>query len=308
MYEQDANHPGVYWLTSINGEKAVLDLRNCTKLAVGISGGADSTSLLYLLGRLIKDEGLNITLTPHTFLHHGKPWNPAVAKRAAEKVQELLGVTFEEHVFKDFGPQGPTQEIKQVFVDKFNLFTRELTTGPTKQFDRYYGATTANPNFGVLREHPDCDTARNVAYFEPTISPDGLISVNVNQTASPNMSPYKYVDKKMTATVYVTYGLGESLLPYTRSCELLAEQTKNFQHNCSTANFQHNNAKDNGSGKDYYVCWWCQEREWAFEGTGIDANAWIPLPEMTDEGYTCPIFGVQPKLSAILHNPTYEPA
>lgn len=308
MYEQDANHPGVYWLTSINGEKAVLDLRSVTKMAVGCSGGADSTSLLYLLGRLIRDEGLNITLTPHTFLHHTKPWNPAIAKRAAEKVQELLGVTFEEHVFKDFGPQGPTAEIKKAFSDKFNSFTWNLTMGADKTFDRYHGATTANPNHGILREHPDCDTARNVAYFEPTISSDGIILVNENQIASPNMSPYKFVDKKMTATVYHTYGVGETLLPYTRSCELLAEQTNNYQHNCSTAHFHHPRAKDNGSGKDHYVCWWCQEREWAFEGTGIDANAWIPLPQMSDEGYTCPIFNVESDMSTLMKNPTYEPA
>ena len=129
MYKQDANYPGLYWITSMNGEKAVIDLRNVTKIATGISGGADSTSLLYLLARLIRDEGLDISITPHTFLHHGKPWNPAVAKRAAERVAELLGVTFEEHVFKNFGPQGPTQEIKDIFAKKWADFIKEVTMG-----------------------------------------------------------------------------------------------------------------------------------------------------------------------------------
>ena len=33
MYKQDANYPGLYWITSMNGEKAVIDLRNVTKIA-----------------------------------------------------------------------------------------------------------------------------------------------------------------------------------------------------------------------------------------------------------------------------------
>jgi len=305
MYKQDANYPGLYWITSMNGEKAVIDLRNVTKIATGISGGADSTSLLYLLARLIRDEGLDISITPHTFLHHGKPWNPAVAKRAVERVAELLGVTFEEHVFKNFGPQGPTQEIKDIFVKKWNDFIKEVTMSPNKQFDRFFGATTCNPVTGSLREHPDCDPNRNVDYFEPVLDQDGNVWVQGDQKLQANHSVYKYVDKKMTATVYHTYDIGEALLPYTRSCELLNTQSDNFQHNCSTADFHHSNAGGNGSGKDHYVCWWCQEREWAFEGTGIDANAWVPLDEMTDEHFIDPIFNVSPNLSAIKPQPAY---
>ena len=232
MYKQDENWPGVYWLTSKNGEKSILDLRNCKKIAVGISGGADSTSMLYIVSRIIKDEGLDIEVTPHTFLHHGKPWNPGVAKRAAEMVSSMLDIKYGEHVFKDFGPQGPTAEIKSVFVDKFMSYTHGLTSGPTKEYDRFFGATTSNPNSDHLREHPDCDKSRNVSYYEPQIIDMGNgqceILVQPHVPLSYNSSPYKWVDKKMTATVYETYDLGETLLPYTEVVNYFIYKLKTF--------------------------------------------------------------------------------
>ena len=99
----------------------------------------------------------------------------------------------------------------------------------------------------------------------------------------------------MTATVFDTYGLGESLLPLTRSCEMWHDKCNNFQHNCSTSHYIDPMANTD----EEYACWWCRERRWAFEGTGIDADAWIPLPEMTDDGFICPITGNVPEPEAV---------
>ena len=77
-------------------------------------------------------------------------------------------------------------------------------------------------------------------------------------------------------------------MSYTRSCELLAEQTNNYSN--TTVPIAHFSAPirvlDNGSGKDPMYVGGVQEREWAFEVQVLMLTL-DTITQMSDEGYTC---------------------
>ena len=66
------------------------------------------------------------------------------------------------------------------------------------------------------------------------------------------INPFFQVNKKWEAEVYKDFGLLDTLLPLTYSCEGDAKDTKTHTWHC-------------GNTLQYEKqCWWCQERMWAF--------------------------------------------
>ena len=61
-----------------------------------------------------------------------------------------------------------------------------------------------------------------------------------------HVNPFIQHHKGHVAKLYYDYGLIDDLLPLTRSCEGWDYMTANYSKTCGE-------------------CWWCMEREWAFE-------------------------------------------
>mgnify|MGYP000161787311 CR=1 FL=1 len=59
--------------------------REVKRLGIWCSGGADSTALLYLLAKTIKDNDLDVYIQPMT-VRRQRPWNPIKAKPVIDKV------------------------------------------------------------------------------------------------------------------------------------------------------------------------------------------------------------------------------
>ena len=59
------------------------------KLGIWCSGGADSSALLYLLAKTIKDHKLDMYIQPMT-VRRQRPWNPVKAAAVIQRVTEVL--------------------------------------------------------------------------------------------------------------------------------------------------------------------------------------------------------------------------
>tara|TARA_R100001369_G_scaffold57772_1_gene84584 strand:- start:159 stop:458 length:300 start_codon:yes stop_codon:yes gene_type:complete len=66
-------------------------------------------------------------------------------------------------------------------------------------------------------------------------------------------TPFVNMNKKDTAKLYEEHDLMETLFPYTASCVGGAWHTNNFTMPC----YNYDALKS---------CFWCYEKEWAFEG------------------------------------------
>lgn len=331
MIEADVNYPHVYWITSKTGEKTVLDFRRALqqdslgKIGLLVSGGIDSTALLYLVCKIIKDNNYSLTVHPYTWRWTAKGWSAGVSTRAVKMITELLEVDFvQQHEYLDFGSQyeekfgfsigrWKMEQVSGPVTEKINENkdgTGELRDYAQRTLDILWQAKTANPNDEEFRTYVTIashDQTRNVAYRPPVVTEiDSHWDDNTNHKTYFS-SPFQYCDKRICTTVFEHYGL-DSILPYTRSCELLHRDSNNFQLNCSTAGMY---VKPNGmttkrhryydeNTKSFidlepFQCWWCKEREWSLEGSGMDPHAWIPLPEMTDDSFVCSITGAYPQ-------------
>ena len=253
-------------------------------IGVWCSGGADSTSAIYLIARTIKELGVDVQVIPHTFRHYVKPWNAAVAQRVINELRKLPECegAIGEHVFVDLGDTSQ-KELHNLAFKNFNL--TKISAG---EIDYFYGATTLNPppEAGAVAISEDRAKDRD--------ADQNTHSENNKNNVTPVMSLYKLVDKRFTAWVYKEFAL-ENIIPLTRSCELTFDQTAYFQENCYSLGdvmrdslpwFQKNY-------RDYH-CWWCQERDWAFSRYGLDGRAWIPTEHMTQRGFVCPVFNCKP--------------
>jgi len=260
--------------------------RPIKRIGAWSSGGADSTSNLFLLAKTITDMGLDIVVQPITFKHYAKPWNATVARRAVDALKEKTGFTcIGEHVFVDMGT---TYDKAQHSANITKYCNDAFNSG---EFDCIYGATTLNPPSGhPLSENTDRASDRDVDKQDPNLDP--------KLHMSPQTSTYKLVDKRFTAWVYKHFEL-DDILPLTRSCELVHEQTANYQHNCYTLEPEMREQHPWFIRNPGFHCWWCQERDWAFTRYEMDGRAWVPTAEMTQRGFVCPVFNVAPDISGL---------
>jgi hypothetical protein len=223
------------------------------KVAVAVSGGADSALLAYLICDIITKNNLSTELHIISNIRtwKSKPWH----EYHSDCVYEFLTSRFKNIKFirhKNFVPpelewgvQGPTlidEYGKTVSGDNIELRAFSEYICFKNNVNAYFNAVTKNP-----------DNLKNGVpnrYLEPSKENiHMLVMKHMNKLA---VHPFRYTTKDQIIKLYRQLNLQE-LLDITRSCE---------------GEFTDLNYTNYTPGQYVPVCgecFWCKEREWAIE-------------------------------------------
>jgi hypothetical protein len=222
-----------------------------TNIAIGLSGGADSALLTYLLCSMITND-TTVHVISHTRMWKTKPWqgwdSVGVFNWLSNKFPHI---TFKRHTNFiapeiEYGNIGPALKDEYgKFVSGDNIESRAFAEYVChwNSVDAFYNAVTRNPrdvDLGGMKER-DIDQTANNQHL--------LISRHMGGWAC---HPFRFTDKSWIIRQYQRLGITE-LLSITRSCE---GEFKDLDYINYTPG--------------QYVplcgeCFWCKEREWAIE-------------------------------------------
>lgn len=208
------------------------------KILLDVSGGADSSLLLYMLIQHLKETNQNdveVNLLTMAFDKKGR-WTARYATNIIDFVIDKTETDYIKNhwVFYRKTPEStyiPQMEDHYIEVENITL----LMNG-----------RTANPPLGEIVTNYK---GESILLTETSPAPER----NVNRNAKvyihrPNLTiyrPFVNLHKKQIKDLYEKYNLLDSLFPLTRSCEGFDYETKNYTTSCGR-------------------CWWCLERKWAF--------------------------------------------
>lgn len=244
-------------LNCIDGVYILLDPK-WSKIAVSVSGGADSALLTYLLSKLIVEKKLNIEVNIITNIRMWKsrPWQRKnsidVFDWMCNNFQEIKYVRHENFIAPEieYGTAGP------VFTDKNgNLKSGDQISVKSHaeyicfrdKIDAWFAGLTKNPNDpSITLGMPD----RNQEF-------DGNVSSLIFENEHTTMChPFRYHDKKWVMSQYKKHSLND-LLSLTRSCE-----GDNNSYPEIFKGLDYKNYNDNVTVPKCGKCFWCQERAW----------------------------------------------
>ena len=218
------------------------------RILLSLSGGLDSTSLLYLLTKYFPQ----IEIYIYTGIDAGAPFDIICARDSIEWVKSKFpNHNIKEHYALPFDASDP-EYLKQAeelpdddpaksmhpFGTSKNLQTRnhvQMCKDKCKP-DHFVTATTANPPDQVMKDRGFYNIAEPVRN-EPH---------NRDAYRGDLYAPYINANKRFVAGVYKENGLMDDLFHFTGSCVGDAIKTDNYNKECGT-------------------CFWCKEKEWAFE-------------------------------------------
>jgi len=205
-------------------------------IGIGMSGGLDSSLLLWLLAHHINENDLDVTIYVWSCCHEEKSWQHLYAAKAREFVMNAFpNVKFGEHMVrmttaKDYIDNGT--RLSWDMVAKYNITA--LFNGVTVNPPEEIGAPLWRKRWKRRAERRDWD---NRQWWIDERS-------ECRCDYHTEYLPFIHSDKRIVLAFYKKYGLLASLGALTRSCEGWIEETENFTKECKG-------------------CWWCIEKEWA---------------------------------------------
>ena len=198
---------------------------NITNIGLKISGGADSAIVCYMLAKYVMEERPDITIHPVTGIADNKLYQQKYADSVLRKVEELTGIVFGKHQYKD------------VTATRYILDQEDFLKSLYKQelFNLHFAGITANPSeddapqlYTSIKAMPTDDRSKQL------IKKDNYRLPLIN------------IDKRGVAEHYTRLGVMDTLFPVTRSCEArVTDSEYNIDKHCE-------------------VCWFCKERYWGF--------------------------------------------
>ena len=196
-----------------------------TNIGLKISGGADSAIVCFMLAKYIMEERPDITLHPVTGIADNKLYQQKYAASVLRKVEELTGIVFGKHQYKDVTASRYILD-QEDFLK--SLYEQEL-------FSLHFAGITANPSeddapqlYTSIKAMPTDDRSKQL------IKKDNYRLPLIN------------IDKRGVAEHYTRLGVMDTLFPVTRSCEArVTDSEYNIDKHCE-------------------VCWFCKERYWGF--------------------------------------------
>jgi|TARA_B110000261_G_scaffold38165_1_gene44507 disulfide oxidoreductase YuzD len=198
---------------------------NITNIGLKISGGADSAIVCYMLAKYVMEERPDITIHPVTGIADNKLYQQKYADSVLRKVEELTGIVFGKHQYKDVTA---TRYILDQEDFLKSLYEQEL-------FNLHFAGITANPSED---DAPQLYTSINAM---PTDDRSKQLIKKDNYRL-----PLINIDKRGVAEHYTRLGVMDTLFPVTRSCEArVTDSEYNIDKHCE-------------------VCWFCKERYWGF--------------------------------------------
>ena len=219
------------------------ELSQTKKVAVTLSGGVDSSFVMFMLCEKIKELKLDLQVLPFTGVDKLRPTNEWNAREIALLFKEMYPeVNFMDHyVFKyDHEPNNTSMKRKQHVIHERKLYAEQ-------DIKLWLCGKSANPpieevgekSFLVKDREVERDTSLGDQYKIFTrIQRDGVYNRWLYR-------PLAFMHKKFMAEEYKKHNLMEELFPLTASCIGYAEKTNHFSGPCK-------------------VCWWCKEKKWAF--------------------------------------------
>ena len=225
------------------------------KIAISVSGGADSALLASILCDIIRYEGhpgCEVHLIQHTRCWKTKPWQQYDSIKVLEwLLQNYPDITFQRHTnfippefeWGDQGRQFVDEYGKQVSGDNIELrsFAEFICNG--YDIPVYFNAVTRNPKDVDFQGMPTRD-------IDPT--DDNQHLVMMEHMGGLACHPFRFVQKDWIVKQYQEQNKTE-LFNLTRSCEGVFED------------LDYTNYQPNQEVPVCGECFWCKEREWAIE-------------------------------------------
>lgn len=212
------------------------------KIAVNCSGGADSSILLYVLAKYIKDNSLDTKLSVLTCSTDVKDrWTGRKAELVTNYIIETIGsgIIDMHYIYFRERPQ----------IEDFHAIESALFADG--RVDLIVSGITCNPPDGETVENINGEVVDlTVGAMENRVGDQHTIWHISTEGKGDFWSPFANVDKRFVAKMYDEFNVRNELLPLTRSCEKKTPLDQKFD-----PMFEETTCGN---------CWWCLERKWAF--------------------------------------------
>lgn len=220
----------------------IQNIPDVKKVAVTLSGGADSALVMFMLCEQIKHYNLDISVLPFTGVDKLRPTNEWNAREIALWFKEKYPmVNFLDHyTFKyDHEPGNTNMKRMAHAIHEWNLYKNQ-------DIKIFLCGKSANPPVDEAEKY-NLHTGREEER-DTSIGDIHKIITRVYYNNEYNRwiyRPLAFQHKKFIAEVYKDYNLIDELFPITASCIAYSENTNYFSAPCKK-------------------CWWCKEKHWAF--------------------------------------------
>jgi hypothetical protein len=231
------------------------------RIAVSVSGGADSALLAFLLSTLITQRQLEIEIhiISNIRMWKTRPWQRKnsidVFDWLTKQFPKLVYVRHENFVapeieYGSIGPIIPDRNNILKSGDQISVKSHAEYICFRENINAWFAGITKNPDdSSITLKMQDRDNE-----FEGDIDP--LIYKNDFMYIC---HPFKYNTKKWTMTQYKKHSL-EDLLAITRSCE-----GDNNSYPEIFKGLDYKNYNNNSTVPECGKCFWCQERTWGLK-------------------------------------------
>lgn len=230
------------------------------QVAISLSGGLDSASLLYLTCKHFPQ----IEIIPFTCRDVNAPKDADAAVKIVKWIQnEFPHVKILDHQIFNFNDRDEsivtweTCDLAINSIPRYSLL-RRVQMSKIIQIDKIAKTVMQHyPNCtridGMTRNPPIEEMMKETIFYEKAERrrDPGEMRQNVFFSENPlnNLyQPFINVDKKFIADIYKQNGLMDTLYPIARSCVGTETVTDNYTREC-------------------HQCFWCYEKKWAFDLT-----------------------------------------
>lgn len=231
-------------MTSISFEKS------WNRIAISLSGGADSALLAYLLCKKVTHQEVHVI--SHVRCWKTKPWQEHDAKKVYDWLQtHFPDISFHRHINfiapdLEYGDRGPIiidEYGQHVSGDNAQIRSYAEYICHKHDIDCYYNAVTANPKGVDFKGMPSRDVER---------SEDNKHLEFMKHMGRYAAHPFRFISKDEIIKKYKEQDILE-LFNITRSCE---GEIKGLDYTTYTPGQTVPTCGE---------CFWCKEREWAIE-------------------------------------------
>jgi hypothetical protein len=212
----------------VNIDQILIGIYKDGPIGIGISGGADSAVLLYIL--------MSNTTQP---IHIYNMWSSSRKYSFSKSVDGVIETCSKLTGNLNYTVHKSQVEPKENIEFYFDMLTTALDNNEVDIM--YMGVTTFPPKEVYLTFEQQQQDWHNEFRSDEVEHPLFGLTIEALRLDTRTYVPLRNHNKKDIARLYRLLDLEQSLLPVTRSCE-------NDDH------------PDSHCGK----CWWCQERMWAF--------------------------------------------
>ena len=248
---------------------------NWKKIAINLSGGADSACLAFILCKIIIKNNwrVQIDVITHSRVWQKRPWASVVSVNVYNKLREMfpdiISARFTNYIppeleYASLGHIVNKRSGDQIAVDSFNNYLANVNG-----YNAIYNATTKNPS----TKKPIHGRMANRDFDLQDIRLEDLV---INRKNYWILLPLKIVEKDWIVKQYIDNDYLD-LFAITRSCEGdegVCDPDKKFltAAEMCLAGMDYDWFKNNQTAviPTCGECFWCHERKWAMEKNNLE--------------------------------------